>query len=340
MYKVGMYGGNFDPLHIGHLNCMITAACMCEELYIILSYSEKRDYVPFRLRYRWIKNSLKHIGNVKVICVADNAETKEKYDDDCWQKGANQIKALIGKHIDVVFCGSDYEGQNRFEKLYDESEIYYFSRNDIPISSTEIRANPFKYWDYIPNIAKPYFVKKVLIVGGESTGKSVLVKNLAVNYNTNFVEEVGRNTCEYAGGEEYMIADDMIENIIKQKLNVDEAIKNSNKIVFVDTDALTTLFYCKFLLGEESSNYKECENLANAVNSLNNWDLVIFLEPTVKFVQDGTRSNEIEVDRIKYSNQIKELLNQNGIQFITIDGNYKDRYIKTKQEVDKLLGGF
>ena len=32
MYKVGMYGGCFDPLHIGHINVIAHGAALCEEL--------------------------------------------------------------------------------------------------------------------------------------------------------------------------------------------------------------------------------------------------------------------------------------------------------------------
>ena len=87
----------------------------------------------------------------------------------------------------------------------------------------------------------------MLVVGGESTGKSTLVQNLALAYNTNFVSEVGRDTCEYAGGEKFMIAEDLYENFLRQKINVMDAIKESNRILFVDTDAITTFFYVHLL---------------------------------------------------------------------------------------------
>ena len=37
MYKVGMYGGTFNPLHLGHVNDIIKASNQCEELYVVLS---------------------------------------------------------------------------------------------------------------------------------------------------------------------------------------------------------------------------------------------------------------------------------------------------------------
>ena len=39
----------------------------------------------------------------------------------------------------------------------------------------------------------------------ESTGKSTLAQNLALAFNTNFLHEVGRDVCDYAGGNEVTI---------------------------------------------------------------------------------------------------------------------------------------
>lgn len=338
-YKVGMYGGSFDPLHIGHIHDIIRAAAACEELYVMISWCEGRESTSKELRYRWILNSTKHLPNVKIIMVEDKAVSKEVYNTDYyWEKGAQDIKDTIGKPIDAVFCGSDYYGTNRFESLYcPESEVVYFDRTEVPISSTEIRDWATEHWDYIPAVCKEYYTKKVLVVGGESTGKSTLVQNLALAYNTNFVAEVGRETCEYAGGEELMISADLIENLIRQKDEVREAAKNSNRILFVDTDALTTGFYCKLLL-EDGEEKRQLVQLADSIHWTNAWDLVLFLEPEgVDFVQDGTRNEEIKAERKKYSDMLKEMFLRNNVKLVCIEGDYLERFNRAKEIIEKEL---
>lgn len=336
-YKVGMYGGSFDPLHLGHISDMIKAAAVCEELYVMISWCEGRESTTKELRYRWILNCTRHLPNVKIIMIEDKAVSKEEYNTDYfWQKGAQDIKNAIGKPIDAVFCGSDYLGSNRFESLYcPESVVIYFDREEVPISSTEIRQWASAHWDYLPAVCKDYYARKVLVVGGESTGKSTLVQNLALAYNTNYVAEYGRVTSDYAGGEAFMTAEDLYENLLRQRINIMDAARKSNRILFVDTDAITTLFYSRFLL-QDQKQIEICEKLAAAINEMTQWDLVLFLEPDVEFIQDGTRNETIHADREKYSQQIKQALSENNVIYHCLSGDYLERFEQAKQLIADL----
>ena len=181
-----------------------------------------------------------------------------------------------------------------------------------------------------------YYARRVLVLGSESTGKSTLVRNLALAYNTNYVSEAGRDTCDYAGGEDLMIAEDLYENLLRQKINVMEAAKHSNRILFVDTDAVTTLFYSHFLLGDKQKELTVCTKLAEAIHETDRWDLVLFLEPDVEFIQDGTRNEKIRQEGC--SLRIKELLDRYRVEYHCIEGTYLERFNRAKELIQEQIG--
>jgi arginyl-tRNA synthetase len=61
------------------------------------------------------------------------------------------------------------------------------------------------------------------------------------------------------------------------------------------------------------------------------WDLVLFLEPDVPFVQDGTRNEEIARQRRKYSQEIKALFDRYHIPCETVEGDYLQRFDTAKE---------
>lgn len=343
-YKIGMYGGAFCPLHIGHVEVMKQAASMCEKLYIALSYSRNRDQVPMEYRYRWILAETRELKNVEVICFEDTASSKEEYDNSYWEQGRDAIIKAMGCRPDVVFCGSDYPDNedNIYRKLYG-CHVHVFDRDTNPVSSSDIRGKELSMWNCLPQAARPYYVKNVYIVGTESAGKSVLTERLADYFNTNFVAEVGRDVCAEAGGEEYMVPEDFFGIMIRHKAAEMEARKSSNKLLFIDTDVLTTLYYSEFLVGTESAAgpepelhryHKAFRNLADGIADLNSYDLVLFLEPGV-FVQDGTRNEDIGANPLKYREMLAEQFTKRGISFVTIGGSYEDKYQQAVRIVEE-----
>ena len=305
---------------------------MCRTLYIVICDNTVRDEVGIRIKYRWVYQITKHIGNVRIIILPDNLKTKEEYTEEYWFKDARYVKEQIGAPVDVVFCGDDYGEDSFWYVCYPEAEKYVFPRN--AISSFALRENVYEYWDWLLNVVKPHYVKKVLLVGGESTGKSTLTINLANYYNTNYVEEAGRALCEKSGTDTMMLQEDFTEILLQQKMDQMKAAESANKLLFVDTDALTTQFYLNFF--DDGCAQKNIE-LSRAIDALNDFDLILFLEPDVPFVQDGGRSEIIHAERVKYSNQIKEILNAHNRKYVCVGGDYQERFLQAVCAVDELM---
>ena len=262
MYNIGMYGGSFNPLHLGHVNDIIKASCMCDKLYVVLSVTNSELEIDYKERLAHIYSVTNDMENVSVITMFDDASDKNCHD---WNSGAKFIKDTIGKKIDVVFAGDDYKGRNIWEGLYPESEIVYFSRDEVNISSTEIRKNPYKYFELLPKAVQKFYTKKVCVVGTESCGKSTLVRNLAKYFNTSYVIEAGRIVCEEVGLDN-MQKDDYFKILFRHKELERQALDSANRVLLIDTDALITLYYYLLQYGCEDEDFNR---LAMSIAHLN-----------------------------------------------------------------------
>lgn len=332
-YQCGIYGGSFNPLHQGHVACILRAACLCRRLIVIISSGKNRGEVDARVRYRWIYQLTKHLGNVDIFILEDDAPTKAEYTEELWLADAQKVKDYAAQPIDAVFCGSDYGADSIWARCYPQAEIVVFERSGI--SSTALRADLCGNWDSLADVAKPYYVRKVLLIGCESTGKSTLTINLAHYYNTNYLEEVGREISARSGTDMLMLPEDFTDILLAHKLKEREAVQHSRMVLFEDTDCLITRFFIDFLEGEDRERNA---TLADAIAGLNNYDLVLFLMPDVEFVQDGDRSEVIAADREKYSRQIQQLYSSRGFEFEVIGGDYLERFEQAVKLVDRMLG--
>ena len=45
--KIGMYGGKFLPVHLGHVNAVVMASIIDDELHVVVSYDEKYEKEVF-----------------------------------------------------------------------------------------------------------------------------------------------------------------------------------------------------------------------------------------------------------------------------------------------------
>ncbi|RSD26900.1 multifunctional transcriptional regulator/nicotinamide-nucleotide adenylyltransferase/ribosylnicotinamide kinase NadR [Mesobacillus subterraneus] len=338
--RVGMFGGKFVPVHLGHVYAMIKASTMVDELHVIVSYDTEYEkevifkdakipYIPFQVRLRWWKQLTKDLHHVHVHAI-EEIQTGQFSD---WEKGSESIREAIGKEIDFVFS-SEQQYSHYFDVLYPQAKhvVIDAGREKYPISATAIRSEgAFKYWDMLPRVVQPFFVKKVVIVGTESSGKSTLVSNLAALYNTVYVEEIGRTFYERLGDfETITLSTDFPEIAIEHKYHEKQQAGKANKVLFIDTEATVTQYFAGLYLGEHQS-------VLDSLASIQDYDLWLFLEPDVKWFDDGTRSFGLQSIRDANNKTLKELLYKNGVVFEIISGDYTERLSKAVQLVDELI---
>jgi HTH-type transcriptional repressor of NAD biosynthesis genes len=115
-------------------------------------------------------------------------------------------------------------------------------RTKVPISGTAIREKPLSNWDYISDAAKSFFVKKVVVMGPESAGKTTMCQRLAQKFRTVWVPEYGRELSEQKPDLELSDFPLIVERQIQSE---EKLLSRANKLLFCDTECLTTMIFSR-----------------------------------------------------------------------------------------------
>ncbi len=169
-------------------------------------------------------------------------------------------------------------------------------------------------------------IKKVCFYGPESTGKSTMAKRMAELYKTEWVPEVSR---EFVSTNDFTI-DDIINIGHAQTERILEKTKTANKILFCDTDLITTQIYCRHYLKTVPPILFELEKLIK-------YDLYFLFEPDVPWIADGMRDLGESDKRKEMLVVFMSELDKRNINYVPVNGNWEEREAIIKREVGKLL---
>lgn len=172
---------------------------------------------------------------------------------------------------------------------------------------------------------------EIFITG--NCAKSTLTIFLAKMFNTSWVEEYGRLYCEneMCGDESLLSFDDY--GIIASNRFYDEqqAVKTANKVLFVDTDAFITQYYCEMYEGKKHP-------LVDAYIDQEEYDVILHLSNEVKWVDDGLRINsDREKSSIIFDKLLKDYDINNHKGYNYIQGNYHQRLNESVKIVKEYL---
>lgn len=338
--NVGFLTGKFAPLHTGHIYFISKAATMVDKLYVVLSYDGKRFKEDPRLslknRLLWLKTTFKDLPHIQVIYVD---ETECRPYPDGWKDWADKVKLALAyaagtetEKINKIFS-SEPEYTEGYNKYWPNAEhvVIDAERKEVNISATEIRDNPFKFWSYMPSIVRKHYVRKICIIGTESCGKTTLTKYLSKIYQTSWVEEYGRKFCEQdmCMDESLLQYDDYALIAARRYEDELQATKTANKILFADTNAFITNFYCRLYEGSFHPMVDEYETLEK-------YDLTLVLASDVEWVADGLRINK---ERSKTDDLLAKMLSmsrcENLGKLMHISGTYSERLEKAIKIIDE-----
>ena len=118
--------GTFDLLHFGHIEILRRAKALGDYLVVAVSTDEfnaiknKKAYHDYATR----KKMLEAVRYVDLVIPEKD-----------WSQKRDDVKKY---EIDTVVMGSDWEGNENFEKLNDLCEVVYLPRTD-NISTTKIK---------------------------------------------------------------------------------------------------------------------------------------------------------------------------------------------------------
>lgn len=342
---IGVITGKFAPLHTGHIYAITEAATQVDTLYVVLSYDEKfvnnlpvclQDKLTLKKRLLWLKKSFSDMDHIKIIYVD---ETNMKIYPDGVPEWCNSVKSTLKENgvnsIDKWFS-SETEYTWWIEDNFNCPNVVLDSeRSMFNISATNIRSNPYKYWQYLPSIIRKEFLLKVVLIGEESCAKSTLTKSLAKLYNTSWVEEYGRTYCEndMCGDESLLSFEDY--GIIASERNYQERSSEStaNQLLFVDTNAFVTQYYCKLYEGK-------LHPLVDAYIEQEDYDLIFHMSNEVPWVDDGLRINSDRELTEKLFDSLLDKYDIKGDNYHKITGNYNERLNKVISIINDLLKGY
>ncbi|MCP5425924.1 MAG: AAA family ATPase [Gammaproteobacteria bacterium] len=319
----GLIIGKFMPPHRGHQVLVDFARQYVDRLTVLVCSLDSYP-ISGALSFAWMREAF---PDVDVRHVTEDLPQEPSEHPDFWAIWRAVIRREMPGATDYVFASEDYGW-----KLADVLGARYIpvdhDRQWVPISATQIRRDPLAHWDYLLPGVRSYYLRRVCVFGPESTGKSTLARDLAQYYRTVHVSEYARGLLDHKAGR---CDPEDIPLIAKGQMAAEDAlVRQANRVLFCDTDLLTTTIWSEVLFGY-------CLDWIREEAERRQYDLYLLTDIDVPWVDDAQRY--LPHRRQEFMDRCRQALDRRGRPYVLLSGNWARRLQRACRAVDELLSG-
>jgi NadR type nicotinamide-nucleotide adenylyltransferase len=323
--SVGIVIGKFLPPHRGH-SYLIDSACSGADQVMVIVCARPDDPIPAEIRADMVREL--HPRTTVLVTPDDIPGDQGEATSRAW--AARTVGLLGGTGPDVVFSSEEYGP--RYAAFMGARHVSVDpGRRRYPVSGTAVRADPWACAAFLAPVVRAWYVRRICVLGAESTGTTSLARDLAAHYGCGWVPEYGRTFCEHRLAQAPTIdwcTDDFVHIARRQAAEEDDAARRGGRLLICDTDALATSIWHERYLEVGSP---EVERLAAA----RSYALYILTGDDIPFVQDGTRDGEHI--RSWMTDRFRQALACRTEPWIEARGSRVERIAAATARIDELL---
>lgn len=320
--RTGMILGKFLPPHAGHRLLVDFARHQVAELTVLVC-TLQAEPIPGELRVAWMREMF---PAVRVVQVTDENPQYPHEHPDFWAIWLQTIRRVLPVGPDLLFASEDY-GVPLAELLGATYVPVDPAREQIPVAGHQIREDPMRWWRFIPECVRSYFVRRLAIIGPESTGKSTLARQLAARFDTIQVAEYARIQLESTG---LACTREDIEGFVGRQRAAEEALaRQANRVLICDTDAFTTCLWHQLILEEPAPAWM----WETARGS--RYHRYLITRPDVPYVDDPQRHHPRQ--REWFFAQCLAYVRERGAPYRVLEGAWPERWETACQSVVEMI---
>jgi HTH-type transcriptional regulator, transcriptional repressor of NAD biosynthesis genes len=311
---VGLTLGKFAPLHRGHQHLIETALSEVDRLIVMIYDCPAVTEVALHVRARWIRDLY---PQVEVIEAFDGPSEVGTEPEITQAHDAYILRMLAGRRV-THFYSSEFYGDHVSRALGAEDRRVDPQRTHFPISGTRVRESPYEYRSWIAPLVYRDLIRNVVFMGAPSTGKTTLCQRLALRYHTQWMPECGREYWETHQQDRRLTPEQLVEIGEVHIEREDKLLLESNRYLFTDTNALTTLLFARHYHGY---GLPRLEQLADATAS--RYALTFLCDDDIPYEDTWDRSGD--ANRREFQEWTIEELRRRGIAYTLLTGSVDER---------------